>query len=188
MVASAVCNEAILVLTIWSMYLAVKRAGKQDWPKNLRYFTVLSNLFCALAALLLLLCELGGHMPLWALMLKYAALCAVTVTFLTVLLFLWPSLKTYKGLWDGPELIMHLLTPALAALSYLGFEKRSLPFYAVFLGVLPVVLYGAVYLNRVVVAHRWNDLYGFNRRGQWKMSMAVMFLLGLVVALVLWAA
>ena len=66
MVPSAVVNEAIVFLTVLAMIALVRRVSLKKLPESFRYFTTLSNLFCALTALLLLLCELFGAMPAWA--------------------------------------------------------------------------------------------------------------------------
>ena len=186
MVASAVFNEAIVFATVLSLIRVVKRMEKGTVHKAFRFFTTLSNVFCGLAALLMLLCELGGSVPMGVLLLKYIATCAVTVTFFTVLLFLWPSTRSSKGLWDGPELVMHLITPLLALVSVLCFEKGELPFGVVFLGALPVIIYGVVYLNRVVFTTAWEDFYGFNKNGKWHISMAAMFVAAFLISVLLW--
>ena len=69
-----------------------------------RYFTVLSNVFCAAAALLI--CFASSVSWVWTL--KYIGTVAVTVTMLTVFLFLGPNLG-YKMLLTGPDLYMHPL-------------------------------------------------------------------------------
>ena len=42
--------------------------------------------------------------------------------------------------------------------------------------MLPVLLYGLLYLRRVVFQQRWEDFYGFNRGGKWPLSFAAMLL------------
>ena len=69
MVQSAVINEAIVFSTVLSMRALIRRTPREKLPENFRYFTVLSNLFCALTALILLLCEIFGAMPAWAVIL-----------------------------------------------------------------------------------------------------------------------
>ena len=187
MVPSAVINEAILFFTLLAMCALVRRTPREKLPESFRYFTVLSNLFCALTALILLVCELCGAMPAWAVTLKYMGTVAVTVTLCTVFLFLLPVSRSLEGLLStGPERIMHVVTPLLAILSFLCFEKGRMTAWAIPLAVLPVLLYGWLYLNRVVVARAWPDLYGFNKTGQWKRSFALMVAGAVVVAVLLW--
>ena len=45
------------------------------------------------------------------------------------------------------------------------------------IGILPVLLYGILYLYRILYAppeKRWEDFYGFNRKGKWQISFAAM--------------
>ena len=44
------------------------------------------------------------------------------------------------------------------------------------LGLLPVLLYGLLYLNKVVSRKEWDDFYGFNRDGKWPLSFAAMLI------------
>ena len=187
MVPSAVINEAILFLTLQAMRALVRRTPPKKLPESFRYFTVLSNLFCALTALILLVCELCGAMPAWAVTLKYMGTVAVTVTLCTVFLFLLPVSRSLEGLLStGPERIMHVVTPLLAILSFLFFENESLSAWIIPLGVLPVLLYGLLYFNRVVVARTWEDMYGFNKSGKWRQSFALMLLGTVIIAVLLW--
>ena len=188
MVPSAVVNEAIVLLTAFVMIVLVRHTPREKLPESFRYFTTLSNLFCAFTALVLLLSELFGAMPPWAVTLKYMGTVAVTVTFLTVFLFLLPASRSIHGLLSTwPEIVMHVVTPLLAILSFLCFENRGLSAWVIPLGVLPVLLYGWLYLNRVVLQKVWPDFYGFDRDGRWKLSFALMAAGTLLIAVLLWA-
>ena len=186
MVPSAVINEAIVFSTALSMRALIRRTPREKLPESFRFFTVLSNLFCAFTALILLICELFGAMPAWAATLKYMGTVAVTVTLITVFVYLLPMMGTIRGLLDGPELVMHLITPALAIFSFLGFEQAGLSAWIIPLGLVPVLLYGWLYFNRVVVARTWEDMYGFNRDGRWKLSFSLMTAGAAVIAVLLW--
>lgn len=187
MVPSAVINEAIVFLTVLATAALVRRTPREKLPEAFRYFTVLSNLFCGLAALLLLIYELFGAMPPWAAVLKYMGTVAVTVTLLTVFLYLLPVSRSLEGLLAAwPELIMHLVTPVLAIVSFLGFEKTGLSPWIIPLGLVPVLLYGWLYLDRVVVARTWRDMYGFNKNGKWKLSFSLMAVGTAAISVLLW--
>lgn len=154
----------------------------------MRYYTALSNVFCALACMAVAACRLAGVLPQFVLLLKYIGTSAVTVTFLTVLVFLGPTVG-YKPLFSGPDLWLHLICPVLAIVSYLAWDQVSGGFGIVFLGMLPVAAYGLVYLNRVVLMPeelRWEDFYGFNRGGRWPVSFTAMIIGSFLVSLVLW--
>lgn len=188
MVPSAVFNEAIVFFTVLALRALVRRTPEEKLPESFRYFTVLSNLFCGLTALILLLVELFGAMPAWAVALKYMGTVAVTVTILTVFLYLLPATHDFDvmlGHW--PELIMHLITPLLALISLLCFENEGLSAWIIPLGLLPVLLYGWLYLDRVVLSAAWPDFYGFNRDGRWKLSFSLMTVGTVAIAVLLWA-
>ena len=139
-----------------------------------RFFTVLSNDFCAAAALLFCFAPTRS----WAWTLKYIGTAAVTVTMLTVLFFLGPNMG-YKKLLTGADLFLHLLTPLCAILSFCVWEKRGMSFLFSLLGILPVLLYAILYLYKVVCApegKRWEDFYGYNKNGKWPISLAAMLL------------
>ena len=187
MVPSAVINEAIVFCTALAMYALIRRTPREKQMENYRYFTVLSNLFCALTALVLLICELFGAMPLWAVALKYMGTVVVTVTFLTVFLYLLPASRSREGLLNTwPETTMHLITPVLAILSFLCFEKKGLSGWVIPLGLLPVLLYGWLYLDRVVATKAWPDIYGFNKGGRWRLSFGLMTVGTVAIAVALW--
>jgi hypothetical protein len=186
MVPSAVINEAIVFITALSLRAVIRRTPREKLPESFRYFTILSNLFCAFTALILLLCEFFGALPAWAATLKYMGTVAVALTFFVVLLFLWPSLGSIQGLWDGPELFLHFVTPLLAVLSFLFYEKQGLSAWIIPLGLVPVLLYGWLYLNRVVIAKTWRDMYGFNKNGRWKLSFSLLVLGTVAIAVLLW--
>ena len=108
---------------------------------------------------------------------------------LTVLFFLGPSIG-YKPLLSGKDFYLHLLGPLLAIVGFCFFER----FYPLALplaltGLLPVILYGLVYLYKVVLCpeeKRWEDFYGYNKTGKWPLSFAAMMIGGALVCVALW--
>ena len=175
-------NGLIFTLTLILTALFFHKDGTwriSNGAAAFHYFTVLSNVFCAAASLLM--CFAPSLSWVWTL--KYIGTAAVTVTMLTVFLFLGPNLG-YKKLLSGTELFMHLVTPLLAIVSFFGFEKRNMTISTALLGVLPVLFYGLLYLHKVVYApegERWDDFYGFNKGGKWPVSFAAMLLGGAAV-------
>ena len=121
------------------------------------------------------------EIPEWVWLLKYAGTAAVTVTMMTVFLFLAPVVGRgwVKRLLTGSvsDLFMHLLTPVAALVSFLAYEKRGMTFIQALAGMLPVVLYGILYLYKTQYApegKRWEDFYAFNRNGKLAISCAGM--------------
>jgi hypothetical protein len=178
-VASIVINIAIFIITLVLLVRFLRKDGRWDREKvrkTFRFFTCQSNVLCAFAALLTTVSQLAGGIPEWVWILKYIGTSAVSVTMMTVLLFLGPA-YSYKELLKGPDFFMHLLTPLLALLSFCVFEKRGMRFSLALTGLLPVVLYGPLYLYKILYApegKRWDDFYGFNKSGKWPAAFAAM--------------
>ena len=177
-----ILNLLIFWITLVIVVLFFRKDG--HWAPErgkfaFRFFTCQSNVLCAAAALLMALAQLAGHVPRWIWTLKYAGTAAVTVTMLTVFLYLWPSIGKDgpKRLLTGGDLFMHLITPLLAIVSFCLPEKRGMSFLWSLWGLLPVVLYGPYYLYRIRYApeeKRWDDFYGFNKQGKWPVAFAMM--------------
>ena len=184
----------LLFLCTAAAYVRCFRTEEGTWSRKqgietLRYFTLLSNLFCGLAALAMAIAQLGGSVPhaLW--LCKYVSVAAVSVTMITVLVFLGPALG-YKSQLSGVNLYLHLLGPLLAIGSFCFFERiypLTLPLSL--LGILPVACYGLFYLNKVVLCpegKRWEDFYGFNKGGKWPVSFVAMHVGAALVCLLLY--
>lgn len=173
---SIAINAIIFAVTLALVIRCFKREGQwafENGRRAFRFFTVQSNAFCAISALLMCLAP-GAR---WAWLAKYVGTAAVSVTMLTVFLFLGPSMGGLKPLLSGGDLFMHLLTPLLAIVSFAIFERRGMAFATALWGMLPVVLYGVWYLYKAVFApegKNWEDFYGFNKGGKWPIAFAAM--------------
>lgn len=182
---SVIANLALALM----IALAVFGHGQKSPLRVIfRYFTVQSNVLCAVSALAVAACRVLGGVPLWVLLLKYVGTAAVTVTFLTVLCFLGPTMG-YGKMFGGPDLWLHLIAPVLALVSWFAWDKPAVPFAAVVLGMLPVVLYSGLYLYKVLYApegRRWEDFYGFNKGGKWPVSCAAMVTASFLISFALW--
>ena len=183
-IPDVILNLLIFLVTAVLVIGYGRKDGKwmpERWRKAFRFFTCQSNVLCAAVALLTAGAVLSGEIPEWVRMLKYAGTAAVTVTMLTVFLFLAPSVGKdwMKVLLTGSvsDLFMHLLTPLAALFTFCVPEKRGMTFPQALIGMLPVALYGVLYLYKILYAppeKRWEDFYGFNRKGKWKISFAAM--------------
>lgn len=177
--ASIAINAAIFLTTLVLVTTYFRKDGRwrlKHGLKAFRYFTVLSNAFCAASALAMALAQIGGDVPGAVLTFKYLGTVCVAVTLLTVLLFLGPT-QGYGPMLKGDNLYMHLIGPLLAIVSFRWLEKGRMAFSTALLGVIPVALYGVVYLYRIILApegRRWEDFYGFNRGGRWPVAFAAM--------------
>ncbi len=181
--ADIILNFVIFAVTAVLMAGTFRKDGKwtpESGRKALRFFTCQSNVLCAATSLIYAAAALCGLVPEWVWILKYIGTAGVTVTMLTVFLFLAPSVgKDWYGilLKGAGNLFMHLLTPLTALVSFCVFEKRGMSFPQSLYGMLPVALYGPMYLYKTIFApegKRWEDFYGFNKSGKWPVSFAAM--------------
>lgn len=191
-IASIIVNIAIFAVTLALLIRCFYKEGRWQFRRGLkafRFFTVLSNAFCALTALAMAVGQLGGAVSPAVLTLKYLGTVSVTVTLLTVFVFLGPTQGGYGELLRGGNLYMHLIGPLLAIASFCFLEKRQMTTAAALSGLLPVAVYGLVYLYKVIYApeeKRWEDFYGFNRGGKWPVAFGAMIAGTAVVCLLLW--
>ena len=197
---SLVLNSAVAVLVFCSTLAFFRLGGqgnmKEGGRKALIYFTVDSNLLCALACLGLCVWEAftlgrggGVLVPRWLDLFKFAGSVAVGVTFVTTLCYLLPITKfDFKLLYAGWNFCLHALCP-LAAMGSWAFLERSAPlsYGWVLAGLIPTAVYGAVYLWMVVLRKRWKDFYHFNVGGLWYVTVFVMLLLSFGIGAGLWA-
>ncbi len=183
MTVDRILNVFIALLTLLLVLSFFRKDGKWEPERGkfaLRFFTTQSNILVAAASLLTALAlSSEGTIPRWIWTLKYIGTAAVTVTMLTVFLFLAPSIGKdwVKYLLTGSDIFMHLLTPLLALVSFCVFERQGMTFCESLWGLLPVLLYGPLYLYKILFAppeKRWDDFYGFNKQGKWPVAFAAM--------------
>ena len=144
-----------------------------------RYFTVDSNILCAVSCAVSLVQTLRGreNKSKAPMLLRYAGTAAVTVTMITVLLFLGP-LYGYAPMFSRWNLWLHLLGPIFAIISFVWLERDgTFPEKKhLILPLLPVILYGIVYYIMAVMLGQnqggWPDFYGFNMGGRWYLLYA----------------
>lgn len=162
-----------LAMAVLAFCAVASHARHRPLKDVLRYFTAQSNLLCAAASLILAAMRLSGVSSAPVLLFNYVGTVAVAVTLLTVLVFLGPQFG-YKPLFSGPDFLLHLVCPLLALIAYFAWDRVPLSPLASLIGVIPVLLYGCLYLHKVVYAKQWEDFYGFNRDGKWPVSFAAM--------------
>lgn len=167
--AGLILNILIVLLVIVGTVVMISRkpssAGlTSSGFENLKFFTVLSNEFCGIVALLWLICFAKGKS--FPVLLKLIAATAVGLTFLIVAAFLAPMYPTLN-LYQGGNLYFHLIVPLVALVEFILMEtEERLAFRYTFLAALPTVIYGLGYYLNVVINGKgvWpdtNDWYGF---------------------------
>ena len=176
-------------LIVW-LWLLVHKTMPEKFRQAFRFFTTLSNILCAAACLLTAVFAASGEIPAWVWLFKFIGTAAVTLTMLTVFLFMAPSIGKgwAKELLTGQpsDFFMHLVNPVLALVSFCVFEKRGMTFWQALPGVIPIILYGILYAYKVQHApegKRWDDFYGFARGGKIAVTLAGLALGGFLVSM-----
>lgn len=186
-VISVILNALIVIFTVLCVGRdVIGTDGKRDL-RAFRYYTILSNLFGALACAVMLLFTALRKVPLWVYVLKFTSAVCLSVTFVTVCVFLAPHFG-WKAMFSGWNFCLHLAGPVMAWTAFCLFEKGAPIRGALWLyGLVPVLAYGLVYAYMVLVRTEdrggWPDFYGFNRGGHWKLSFAAMITGGALLSL-----
>ena len=132
--------------------------------ENLKYFTVLSNEFCGIVAVIwLVFCYLRKSFPI---LLKLMAAAAVGLTFLIIAAFLAPMYPKLN-LYQGSNLYFHLIVPLVAMIEFVLIRTdEKIPFKYTFISATLSLLYGFLYFINIQIngIGKWpdtNDWYGF---------------------------
>ncbi len=182
-VSLVVLATVLMVLNRHSTHLASGGWGA------FKYYTSLSNVFCALSCLCCLAyyARRGGEtLPEQLYVFRLMGSAVVMVTFLVVVCFLGP-IYGYRFMYKGANLWFHLVVPLLSVPEMLlQRPPRRLPLRVTLWGVAPTLLYGVVYL--IVNAVTWTgtrnpatDIYGFLF---WGWGIGSVFLI--VICLISW--
>ena len=170
---------AVIVLAAWGrMTFAIDASGalSASGLANLKYFTVLSNLLEALAALAMsawLVGSIRGRarpLPRSMRLLNYAATTSVGLTFTVVVTFLGP-LYGYASMFSGANLWFHLVVPVAAVFNFCVLDPSGpVPLRDAGIAVLPMLVYGVSYTANILIngVGAWpntNDWYGFAAGG-----------------------
>ena len=188
-------NLAIVLSTVWAVryyYVGGPDALGSVGSGCFKYFTTDSNILVAVAALVMLIFNVARLfkpevvMPKWVSVFKYTGTAAVTLTLITVVLFLGPiaaikaGLQGYMRMFADNILALHLTTPLLSIISLIFFERdNDFSLGDCLTACLPTYVYAVVYFTMVVCLKIWNDWYSFTLGGKVYMipiAIIVMFL------------
>ncbi|MBQ6053288.1 MAG: hypothetical protein IJL30_08410 [Clostridia bacterium] len=188
--------DIIIVVFVFFALILMMTAPSEDSLSSkgfgaFKYYTVQSNVFCALsslAALLYSLIKRNGKIPDALYIFQLTGTTVVTVTFLVVIGFLGP-VYGYGYMYLRANLFFHLIVPIMSMIKMLLLKpERKYPFSVTLWGILPTFLYGAVY--SVINAVGWTgksdpatDIYGFLF---WGWGIGAVFLIS--ICLLSWTA
>ena len=208
-------NGLIVAFTLLGLGVMVSNHGdggllsSSGW-ENLKYFTVLSNLFCGIVAAVFLIRGIAGgkgkkepgpkgekepgpkgekelgpkgekEPGLGMMRAKLMAATAVAVTFLMIAGFFGP-IYGWLPLYQGSNLEFHLIVPVFAMIEICLLEG-PLPFSSAVMAGVPALVYGCVYLGNILINGKgeWPDTNDWYGFMNWGFGIA-MVIFGMVVA------
>ena len=181
-VTEMILNAVIVVLTIVGIIFMLtgkpeEGALQSSGIENLKYYTVLTNVFCGTVAALYLVFILLKKNTDKIRVLKLAAVCGVAITF-AVVAFMFGPLYGYPQFYKRGNLFFHLLLPVAAMAEFIIVKRERMPFRYTVFAAIPTLLYGAGYLLNILIngiGGPWpdtNDFYAFLSWG-WPVGIAI---------------
>ncbi len=167
-----------------------------------KFFTVDSNMFMGIVALLFAIKEIGvlrgniDEIPAKYYVLKLMGTVAVGLTFFVVFAYLEFIVEGGIALLlMNSNLFLHLIIPVLSILNFAIFEKiDKLKFKYTFFGLIPTMVYAIYYVTNVLI-HMENgkvspiyDWYWFVQNGVWTAFIVtpVILIITYIISLLLW--
>ena len=153
------------------------------------YFTTLSNilvLFVSLVSVPYLIISLSKKQkvfPKWLALIRHVGTTYIVITFLIVnLLLVWIVDEPYE-LYEGKEIVTHVIAPLLFTAVFILSDKEDLSYkQAVIWALVPVCVYSLIYFLKVFIFRVWGDFYSV---GFWYPYSVPLFLVLFVGASVL---
>ena len=171
---------------IYMAFFAEERGLSSRGIASLKFYTVLSNFLAAISSAVYLMTDKRPQLRGKAEIFKFMGLVTVSLTFAVVLLFLGP-LFTYRFVYSGAGLFMHLIVPILCAVEYLFLAEQHLSYRSIYLPLAFTFLYGAIYLANVMINGPGsypdaNDFYSFTH---WGLGVGILIFAVICVLIVL---
>ena len=144
---------------------------------NFKFYTVLTNVFCGLVALICLVLLVAKKNTDKMAAFKLAAVCGVAITF-AVVAFMFGPLYGYPQFYKRGNLFFHLLEPLVAIVEFILIRRKKIPFKYTVIAAVPTLLYGIGYMLNILIngiGGPWpdtNDFYAFLSWG-WPVGIAI---------------
>ena len=194
-----IIDSLIVICVAYGTWLMITRGGDgtgliSSGLENLKYYTVLSNLFCGIVALAELVAHISRKSKFDFTMLKFMAATVTGLTAVIIAAFLQP---TYPDLnmYQGSNLWFHLIVPVIAVAEcvFTSDVASMLSFGRTMLTMIPSAVYGLFYALNILFRGigTWpdtNDWYGFLNWG-WTIGIIIFLVIIIVtwlVSLALW--
>ncbi len=180
--AEIIFNAVIVILTVIGIVLMVtdkseEGALQSSGIENFKFYTVLTNVFCGLIALIYLVLLIAKKNTDKMAVFKLAAVCGVAITF-AVVAFMFGPLYGYPQFSKRGNLVFHLLVAVAAIVEFILIRRKKLPFKYTVIAAVPTLLYGIGYMSNILIngiGGPWpdtNDFYAFLSWG-WPVGIAI---------------
>lgn len=194
-------NAFVAVMTAVACFMTAAGWGAENGVlssvgmENLKYFTVLSNVFSGtVSACFTVMMARGVKLTYGWMALKLAAVTSVAITFLTVVV-LFKMVFGLEHMFEGANFWFHLVLPLVTMVEFCLLDDcGGMRLHSTAIAALPTLLYGIAYYVNILVngmgtPEHPNDWYGFMSWGSAfaPVVFAIMVFLAWVVSLGLWS-
>ena len=180
--AEIILNIVIVIFTVIGIILmltskAEEGALQSSGLENFKFYTVLTNVFCGIVALIYLVSIFAKKGIEKMAALKLAAVCGVAITF-AVVAFMFGPLYGFLQFYKRGTLYFHLLLPVTAMVEFILVRRKKIPFSYTVIAAVPTLLYAIGYLLNILIngiGGAWpdtNDFYGFLSWG-WPVGIVI---------------
>ena len=183
-----VLNLVIVILAVTGIILMVTGTSEEgalqaSGIENFKFYTVLTNVFCGIIALIYLICLLINKGADKLVALKLAAVCGVAVTF-AVVAFMFGPLYGFLQFYKRGNLFFHLLLPLTAMLEFIIVKRKRMPFRYTVIAAVPTLLYGICYMLNILIngiGGAWPDTNDFYAFLSWGWPVGIMIFAGITL-------
>ena len=173
----------VLILNISNFY---NQEGPEVGRGTFRMFTTLSNVLCATASILTIPFQIEGlrknnyHLPRWIVDLFYIGTVGVSTTFLMAITAISITYGFSYAMLLYSNLLFHTINPIIAIIIFtLINSDHNIKFYKSFITIIPIFIYGMIYLvMAILIGHDnggWRDVYRLNAVIPWPITYIIMF-------------
>ena len=192
-------GAVLVVIGVVGIFKETEGEPKEKFVSVFKFFTTQSNVLYGVTAVIYAVARMQhtGELPQWICILKLVGTIGVTITLLTVFLFLWPVVfHDLAVLLKGPNLLLHLIVPLTAIVSFCLLERTTqITAAGALCGLSHFAVYAVGYMinairhaenGKVAPEHDW---YGFLSGGMKYMPVALLAMTAgaSVITYVLWA-
>lgn len=168
-----ILNLFIVLSTIFSIVVNINmRLNQGITPTFYRTFSFDSNIFMAIASVITIAYYIKTfnkddiNIPRWLAYINLGAAVSVLFTFLIVMVYLGPFIEGFGHMLSWQLIFLHLFNPIAVVLCFCVLEKEEkIELKKFYIGLIPMLLFGIIYIIFVYGLKTWPDIYRLNAGG-----------------------